>query len=110
LKRPEADEAAKKQGGNEGEEEVIAGDDDWRLRGQEEFRGTTFYRRRFAPRPGDDHDHCHFCWAKFMVDYPDTLREGYTTTKGAPWVCDQCFIDFRDRFGWREATDPPHQP
>ena len=30
------------------------------------------------PKPTWDHDHCEFCWAKFMEPgNPDTLPEGY---------------------------------
>ena len=49
-----------------------------------------------------DHDHCEFCWAKFMVeDYPDVLHEGYSTLDEYRWVCKGCFEDFKESFQWR---------
>jgi hypothetical protein len=55
-------------------------DDDWRLRKQERYlTDATLYWREWHPtRPGWDHDHCAFCWAKFMDghDVPDILLEG----------------------------------
>jgi len=69
--------------------------------------------------PGWDHDHCAFCWAKFMAaDYPPEQREwreqhpevltaGYTVDgpqKSRHWICPRCFEDFRERFGWAVVT------
>jgi hypothetical protein len=49
-----------------------------------------------------DHDHCEFCFAKFAsIDGPDILHEGWTTVDEYRWICDTCFQDFRDRFGWQ---------
>ena len=78
---------------------------DWRLQGQERYlRGAKLaFRsyRRFTESPEWDHDHCEFCWAKFMVeDFPDVLHEGYCTLGEYRWICSTCFNDFRDRFGW----------
>ena len=76
--------------------------DDWRLTDQERYlQGAAFRWRQYAcPRPGWDHDHCEFCWAKFAeADGPEVLREGYTTAEGL-WVCVACFADFRGRFEW----------
>ena len=68
-----------------------------------------------------EHDHCEFCWAKFMDPAyseehraaveadPAILTEGYTTTdehsQGAEyhWVCLRCFEDFKERFRWEVA-------
>src|SRR4051794_21017312 len=62
-----------------------------------------------------DHDHCDFCWAKFMDTSrfdeewrkarPDVLDAGYTPAPPNPgfgnaWICPQCFEDFRERFAW----------
>ena len=57
---------------------------DWRLQGQEQYlKGATLVRRLYRePRcnPEWDHDHCEFCWAKFMLgSNPDALHEGYCT-------------------------------
>ena len=87
--------------------------DDWRLTNQEEYlRGATLHWRRYtAPRPDWDHDHCEFCWAKFAdADLvPGALEAGYTTDDGYRWICEACFADFRERFGWHIAT-PRQEP
>jgi len=43
---------------------------DWRLGGQDRYlKGVTLLRRAYTRyREGWDHDHCAFCWAKFMVE------------------------------------------
>jgi hypothetical protein len=87
---------------------------DWRLRGQEKYlKGVTLVRRRYrkyAKSPSWDHDHCAFCWAKFMVeDYPNVLHQGYATADDYHWICEQCFEDFKDMFRWNaiEETAEP---
>jgi hypothetical protein len=78
-------------------------DADWRLTGQEEFlTGVTLERRVWQEtRPDWDHDHCAFCGAKFAaIDEPDILHEGWTTDDEYYWICDACFADFREQFGW----------
>jgi len=80
--------------------------DDWRLRGQESYLGgAALHRASYRARsPVWDHDHCAFCWAKFMEsDGPEILREGYTTDNEFHWVCPTCFEDFRRRFGWSDG-------
>jgi hypothetical protein len=79
---------------------------DWRLMGQEKYlKDVTLVRRVYRPYPKDpswDHDHCAFCSAKFMVeDYPDVLHEGYSTEDEYYWICEDCFHDFREYFGWK---------
>ncbi len=79
-------------------------DDDWRLQGQERYlQGAALHPARWRrPRPEWDHDHCEFCWAKFMEEeLPGVLHYGYTTVDHYRWVCEACFEDFRDRFAWR---------
>ena len=78
---------------------------DWRLSGQERYlKGATLVRqayKRYAKNPQWDHDHCEFCWAKFMVeDVPETLHEGFSTEDQYRWICVQCFEDFKSTFGW----------
>jgi len=79
---------------------------DWRLQGQDRYpKGVTLIHRkyrRYPDNPSWDHDHCEFCWAKFMVeDYPDVLHVGYTTEGEYRWICETCFNDFKDMFGWK---------
>lgn len=81
--------------------------DDWRRMGQERFlAGAVLERRAYSP-PSDswDHDHCAFCWAKFMGSTDDdgsSLAFGYVTigSDAEDWICDRCFADFGDEFAW----------
>lgn len=78
---------------------------DWRIIGNEEFfKDVTLIHqkyRRYKLNPEWDHDHCSFCRAKFMVeDYPDVLHQGYATENDYYWVCENCFIDFKEMFNW----------
>jgi hypothetical protein len=89
-----------------------AAPDDWRRIGQERILlGKSFRRATYRPQePGNDHDHCEFCGDKFMTgpDAPaDALGFGYVTEAldQARWVCDTCFHDFRDEFGFTVHPD-----
>lgn len=79
---------------------------DWRLTSQEKYlMGVSLVHRRYEPAAGNDHDHCVFCWAKFMVKYsPEVLHEGYATSNRSHWICDRCFRDFRERFHWQVSA------
>ena len=77
--------------------------DDWRLRDQAKYlRGAVFKWQSYqSPGPDWDHDHCEFCFVKFMdTDAPDILRVGFVT-EGQRWVCAACFQDFRARFDFQ---------
>jgi hypothetical protein len=108
-------------GNADGDVSYDSGDGDWRLCGQERYlAGAAWVRRRYRARSERwEHDHCEFCWAKFMdpdfspehrrfiQEHPEVLTEGYATTaehaQGAEyyWVCEPCFSDFAERFCWR---------
>jgi len=78
--------------------------EDWRLNGQERYlgRAVLHWAKWHRPRPAWDHDHCAFCWAKFMDEpHPDVFRAGYTTPDKYHWICSACFRDFRELFGWQ---------
>lgn len=66
--------------------------------------GVTLVGRRYRQNPCNpdwDHDHCEFCGANFMLpQFPDTLHEGYATEDDYRWVCERCFHNFVDQFGW----------
>lgn len=86
-------------------------EDDWRLAGQERYlAGATLIRRKYRANPRNrdwDHDHCEFCWAKFMVEeQPDVLHAGYSTEDEYRWICDTCFSDFKDEFRWTVRAEP----
>ena len=79
--------------------------DDWRLTTQLSYmKGATLIWREYTTvSDGWDHEHCEFCFQKFMAVPADKDAEtaGYTTPDEDRWVCKQCFEDFRDRFEWR---------
>jgi hypothetical protein len=97
---------------------------DWRLTNQESYlKGASLIRKPYRAYSEEwEHDHCEFCWAKFMdpaytdehrafiEQHPEVLTEGYATTdehpKGADyhWICPACFDDFVEAFGWRVSA------
>jgi hypothetical protein len=81
---------------------------DWRLMNQERYlKGATLIWRPYHPAsPDNDHDHCEFCTAKFMVaDGPEILHQGYSTPDGYRWICESCFNDFLDLFAWEVKNE-----
>ena len=81
---------------------------DWRLQGQEAYlHGISLERSAYEPSPGNDHDHCEFCGAKFMQGKePETLQQGYRSADHYRWICPQCFEDFLPQFEWRVVGEP----
>ncbi len=83
----------------------MAEHDDWRLHGQEHYlSGQKLYYIPFQPLSGKwDHEHCEFCWDKFML-HPECLQKGYCTKpqnqRDAHWICPACYEDFREKFDW----------
>ena len=75
---------------------------DWRLQGQEKYLfGKSLIFTNYAERKTiTDHDHCEFCSNKFSNTIPDCLTKGYTTTDAYHWICENCFIDFKNDFEW----------
>jgi len=89
--------------------DVMADAADWRLAAQHKYlEGVALARRPYRPsrqNPNWDHDHCAFCWAKFMEgESSDLLHVGYCTLDEYHWVCDICFNDFRPLFGWQVVS------
>lgn len=77
---------------------------DWRLTNQEMYlMGVALVWQPYSPASSDnDHDHCEFCFAKFMMTPGvDILHEGYCSRDRNHWVCKTCCDDFIDLFGWR---------
>ena len=77
---------------------------DWRLQGQEKYLlGVRLVWKKYSRYSQDwDHDHCEFCWAKFMQEEgPDILHEGYATEDNYRWVCQKCYNDFKEMFKWQ---------
>jgi len=85
-------------------------DGDWRLQGREQFLSNAilYWRDWHEKYAGSDHDHCEFCFAKFMdrEDITDVLREGYTTEDQHRWVCANCAGDFAESFKFKLVGGP----
>ncbi len=45
------------------------------------------------------HEHCEFCWEKATTDKECVF---YCTKDMRYWVCQNCFNDFKNSFGWAE--------
>lgn len=89
--------------------------DDWRVMGQERrLAGATFVRKPYRVWTETwEHDHCEMCARKFVEsdstrEDSETVTAGFAAVGRGPkgeddyyWVCDECFDDFRDRFGWK---------
>ena len=109
-------------------EAVRPAPDDWRRMGQESYlAGLAFTWRSYQTYTGNwEHDHCEFCWKKFLdPGYSDWMREaladpaaenadaGYTNVRagekpsGTHWVCRECFGDFQPEFGWEVVDSDP---
>jgi hypothetical protein len=100
---------------------------DWRRRGQEKhLRGARLAWRRYQAMSAQwEHEHCEFCWAKFLdANYspahrvllesdPEVLAGGYTEAPGGTqpagehWICKPCFEDFREEFEWELVPSDP---
>ncbi len=80
--------------------------DDWRLRGQEDYLKNLKFRfiKFDAEKSHSMHAHCEFCWHKFMEHAEginDCSSEGYCSSDGRYWACEECFHDFQTLFDWR---------
>jgi hypothetical protein len=76
---------------------------DWRLTNQKQYLdGARLTCRMYAAaNPENDHDHCEFCFAKFMANEEDgMLHEGYATDDNHRWICKTCYEDFKSDFNW----------
>lgn len=80
---------------------TTADSNDWRRQGQERYLlGKRLVFQPYRPyREGWDHDHCEFCGDKLSVS-PGDVNSGYVTEDGYHWVCQKCFDDFEEEFGW----------
>ncbi len=80
-------------------------ENDWRLRGQEEYmKSLQFEFIQFIPKRGSSvHVHCEFCWHKFMEcpeNVEDCSNQGFCSVDERYWVCKECFKDFKEMFNW----------
>lgn len=103
----------------------MTNEEDWRLNGQDRYlHGAALVHQKYTVWTETwEHDHCEFCFAKFMdpnfselhrqfiEENADVLIEGYATSDGDEsgaryrWICDACLEDFKDRFEWTVSTE-----
>ncbi len=77
---------------------------DWRLINQEKYlSGKKLVKKEFVTRGTRDHAHCAFCWDKFGQK-EGWIHIGYCTCDEQHWICEQCFQDFKERFGWQVVS------
>jgi len=73
--------------------------DDWRRQGQEYYlKGIKLFLKNID-FDKTDHEHCEFCNNKFSSQDCD-FNKGYTTKDNYYWVCEKCYVDFKDEFDW----------
>lgn len=86
---------------------------DWRNRGQEDYLMNVELRKKSFhanspnstddPRKYNDHEHCDFCFKKIMENCGGMIDcdvDGYCTIDEKTWICNDCFNEFRNEFGW----------
>jgi hypothetical protein len=85
---------------------------DWRLTNQEEYlKGATLVWKPYhAWSETWEHDHCEFCWRKFVES--NGLTAGFAAQGTGPqgqddyhWICETCADDFCARFRWTLVRD-----
>ena len=107
--------------------EVIRRGLDWRWQPGQGSRvtGRTLRHHRYRTfSPTWDHDHCNFCWQKFMdpsdpANKPEWFASGEIAAVGYGtiafddrpddyyWVCESCFEDFDPFFHWKVLEGEP---
>ena len=73
--------------------------DDWRFQGQDEYLLNVILTHCIYDGDFLDHEHCDFCSEKFSIREED-LHKGYCTQDKRHWICQKCFHDFKEMFGW----------
>lgn len=51
------------------------------------------------PQTLKDHRHCELCWNRFSNSKED-LHFGYYDSISKSWICETCYIDFKELFKW----------
>ena len=89
---------------------------DWRLCGQEKWLSNEklikedvaiFYKARKEEWDGKnpfdlwDHDHCDFCYEKFMIETAIEQPFAYRSQDYNAWICETCYNDFKEKFNWK---------
>jgi len=78
---------------------------DWRMMGQEKYlKGVRLMRSKWVTLDNTwDHDHCKFCGEKLDAS---TEALAYCTEDYYYWICETCFNDFKEAFGWELVEKP----
>jgi hypothetical protein len=95
----------------------MSDEDDWRLGRQERYlQPARLCWKRYSRWSDEwDHDHCAFCWARFVAlddpqKGPNDLSEGYAVLSNGHfpddylWICATCYADFRGMFDWEVVS------
>lgn len=73
-------------------------DNDWRLTNQKNYlyKKELVKGKYFPYKEGWEHDHCAFCSERIT----EKTSVAYSTTDGYHWICEECYNDFKEMFGW----------
>lgn len=73
---------------------------DWRYTNQLTYLNNVNLKySKFMKTKHNDHEHCRFCWDKFL-ELDGYLHYGYHTLDGQHWICPKCYNDFKHMFNW----------
>jgi len=57
-----------------------------------------------------DHDHCAFCFEKFMVETAAEQPFAYRSQDYNTWICETCYNDFNEKFKWKLIENKNEKP
>jgi len=70
----------------------------WMRHMLERFKGLDLLHRKWVTLDEHwDHDHCVFCMEKLDAS---TEALAYCTEDYYHWICEQCYSDHKEAFGW----------
>lgn len=72
---------------------------DWRITNQKKYLTNVKLINVDTSKIKCDHEHCVFCWDKFLKN-ENIKMNVYATTNLKYWICEKCFNDFRKEFDW----------
>lgn len=74
---------------------------DWRIMGQEGYLKGKILQYRVFDRAicREDYCQCEFCWDTFESEAGSSTF-AYFEPSGKFWICDTCYRDFEQHFGW----------
>ena len=72
---------------------------DWRITNQKNYLTNVKLMKVDTTQMLSDHEHCVFCWDKFIKN-EDVKIDLYATTDFKHWICEKCYNDLKKEFGW----------